>query len=199
MSSKGQKSPQSVKATIQDKDRKAYNALLEAAGHPTVDFENVSQEEKRIFDNKVWQWVKAGKPKAKLPEIANKEVSITMLVREKSLGKQYLWFRTDDEQEIGREKTFEYPKQEVIDNKGIPTGDVVEDTSKDPIKEYDKFTIPYTDKKASELVLKAIESSVEPKFVFRKGRIIAQMEDSQHFLESDFDQIIKTTKIPQVR
>lgn len=178
------------KGTIKDSDWVEYLELLKSTGQE-VNVAKLTPREERNLKNDCWIWVQNNKPSAVMPTLKDTTEKIHKVYRVKILGKQYLWAKTVDSKEIGREWKIEYDKMEEIDEEGKPTGKMV-DNPKAIIKKEAIYSIPFNKEVAKEYVDRAIHSVDAPRFYCLRGRYKFATEPEQ-FINGDIDKIARET------
>ena len=172
------------KATIDPTDLQEFLEMLAVTGEKTTD---LTDGEDRIIQNRCWEWVQDGKPKAVMPKVSKVIEKITKVYRTKRFGKQWLYYRNQDGVQ-GREFVKIYGQIPEIDADGKPTGKMIDDTD-NVIETKEKYTIEYTKALGEELVEKAINTALEPQFCIVQGQFKFKFESDE--FNGNFDTMMK--------
>ena len=171
------------KATIDPADFEEFLELLKTTGQQV---DELTPELERRLQNKCWTWIKNCKPKAVMPTLEEKEEIILKVYREKRVGIQYIYYRTNNGIQ---NKEFKYQAEqipEIIDDK--PTGKTVDHPTKKHL--IDSIpTVKYTKALGEELVEKALRTSINPTFYIVQGN--AKFKVDPEVFNNDFDETIR--------
>ena len=151
------------------------------------DVDSLPLRQQREIVNKFWAWKQAGAPGLQMAHLAFAKPVVQKVYRIKHLGKQFLAFIGNKGKE-GITDVVTYGQKQVTDPE---THQIKFIEDKDNIiKKEPKYTIPYTESKARELMDMALETSVSPTFYFLRGKRKIQVTNHENFF-GEFDSLME--------